>query len=160
MRRYARAVAALRVSLAAVAARPHADVGSTNDSGRAYGLTEIVAIVNKSGRSVYVLNQENGHSIRVPAGATSGIKENVPWCTSQSDWEQRHNIIVQIDSAPTLPKKVYWVWQSNESWQDRIRSFDQPWWKPQATPIGGDSSVNGERVLEIRADGALYLRRP
>lgn len=161
MRRYATSLVTLLLSLAAIAAvRPHAGLGAAADRSRAYGLTELVAIVNKSASSVYFLNQETGHSIRVAAGGTSGIKENVPWCTSQSEWEKWHTMIVVVDSSAARPKKQYWVWQSNENWQDRIRAFDQPWWKPQATPIGGDSSVNGERVLEITSDGSLYLRRP
>ena len=43
---------------------------------------------------------------------------------------------------------------------ERVRYFDQPWWKPNATPVPGVSEVNGERIVEVNADGTFSLRMP
>ena len=138
---------------------------------RVLGVTFIVGIVNKTSATVTVTSLEDKpllaslaglqwgsgpKQIQVAPGQSLGWGYAVPWCTSQSDYDKSHYITVQVQSAA----KTWYVWQSNENWQDRIRFFDQPWWKPQATPIAGASGVDGDRVLEINADGSLYLRKP
>jgi len=122
----------------------------------AYGITTIVGIENRSSGSIDVVSQENpGSGVRVQIGQTVPARINIPWCTSQGDFEGGHYI--RMDGPPG---GFYYLWQSNENWQDRVRFADKPWWKPGATPVPGVSEVNGERILVINADRTITLRRP
>ena len=126
----------------------------------ARGLTQLVGLVNKGAGEVYLRNNETGHSVRLAGGKTVGLREMVPWCASQKDFEQWHTIEITVAASGDAPARHYFVWQSNENWQDRVRHHHELWWKPQAAPIPGASEVNGERVLEVNPDGTLFLRRP
>jgi hypothetical protein len=143
---------------------------------RTLGVTGIVGVINKTTGPVTVQTHEatfatvvglfmgvatgskttTPRQIEVAAGQSAGWGVAVPWCTSQNDWKVGHYITVTIEN----PGKLYYVWQSNENWVDRIRFFDQPWWKSLATPIAGASQVDGNRVLTINPDGSLSLSEP
>jgi hypothetical protein len=145
-----------------------ADVPHAAPSAPTLGVTYIVAVVNRTAGAVavsycelspltgYVTSDVTCADVPVAAGQSISWRKPVPWCTSQGDWENKHYIRVKVEN----PARVYYVWQSNENWVDRIRFFDQPWWKPQATPVAGASTVDGNRTLEVNADGSLYLRKP
>ena len=159
----ARFVAALTLASGTPADVPHAA-----PSAPTLGVTCIVAVVNKTAGAVAVsyceLSPLTGHVTSdatcadAPVAAGRGVswRKPVPWCTSQGDWENRPYIRVKVEN----PARVYYLWPSNENRVDRIRSFDQPWWKPQATPVAGASNVDGNRTLEVNADGSHYLRKP
>jgi hypothetical protein len=145
-------------SPASHAARPHSGT---------MGVTAIAGIINKTTGAVTVKTWELSATgigqpstpveVQVPAGQSVTWGHWVPWCTSQTAFiNGQHYITIQIQS----PAKTWYLWQSNENWQDRVRYNDQPWWKPNATPVPGVSEVDGDRVLEVNADGSFQLRRP
>jgi hypothetical protein len=119
------------------------------------GVTAIKHFDNESAGTVVVRNVERAQRWEINSGATMGVDIWIPWCVSQVDFDHNHYLMIEFSE----PARTYWVWQSNEAWQDRVRYHTEAKWKPEASPVPGTAEVNGDRSVEFRSDGTISFSR-
>jgi hypothetical protein len=121
------------------------------------GVTAIKGFDNKTSERVEIIDVANGGAFTycLPFQTVS-FDIWIPWCESEVDFGYYHKYMSIYVRNPSIE---YAIWQSNEGGIDRVRYNTGRWWRPNAPGVGGDSSVDGNRVVEIRADGSLVFQR-
>jgi hypothetical protein len=118
------------------------------------GVTAIKHFMNESGANVNVINAERGHEWDLaPDPHPQNAEIWIPWCTSQVDFDWNHYMVI------TTHSRTYWIWQSNEGGQDRVRYNHEGRWKPRAPGVPGHSGVNGDRMVRVLSDGSIQFER-
>jgi len=119
------------------------------------GVTAIKQIINQTSGTASVFNHENTGTNKenIPAGAAVACDMWIPWCTSQADFDYNHYLRVVAGSRTT------WIWQNKDNSGDRVRVSPEGRFQNNQTPIDGDATVNGNRILYIRASGLLEMER-
>lgn len=135
------------------------------------GVTAIKSIANRTGRTVYhVYNMENpddtggiGRYIEIGPGENRRVNMWIPWCDNQSGLERGRRIVLEAlgtieQELPSSPARdaganpeSFSIWQSGDyvyfSLDDSFES---------AQLVGGNSTVNGDRSVEITGDGPYF----
>jgi len=119
------------------------------------GVTAIKHFDNESAGSVFVRNVERADNWEIRTGFAGAVDIWIPWCVSQVDFDHNHYLMIEFRQ----PVRTYWVWQSNERFEDRVRYNTEGRWKPAASPVPGDAGVDGNRSVELRKDGTLFFSR-
>src|SRR5579884_3756994 len=118
---------------------------------REMGITAIKHITNTAAQPVYLRNHENPpNSATVVPNSTGNTNIWIPWCSSQSDWQNNHYLsIEQPDGGRTL----CWIWQQD----DYVRFCTDGQFHNQGQPIPGVAYINADRSLTINTDSSIIL---
>ena len=146
------------------------------------GVTSIRAVTNMSGSAILFWNQERFNlwhqrfSVdpqqtrtqieRTDNGNVVEVKDVdvwIPWCTSRDEYQRQRFITIQVD----LRQATFCIWQCNDRDGDYIRFSTDCRYHGVNDGVGGTpalrvpgaSEVDGNRRIEIKADGTLYLHR-
>ena len=122
------------------------------------GVTIIKKFMNMSDAVVVVNNVERGHQWEIrphgphdPEPPTTEIW--IPWCVSQVDFDHNHYMKIRTKS------RTYWVWQSKEGGEDRVRYNTEGRWTPRATSVPGHPWVDGDRRVYINPDESITFEK-
>jgi hypothetical protein len=123
------------------------------------GVTAIKGFHNETPGSVIVRNEErDGEERTIEASGDLDWDIWIPWCTSRNDFDNGKYITIDVQKTndPERPRIKYWIWQHDNGTNDRIRwSVDEGDWDRYADPVYGDSYVNGDRHVQIYANGSV-----
>jgi hypothetical protein len=125
------------------------------------GVTAIRVVENKTDRTAEIRNRETPSDTAsgrgdVPPQSTQGLYMWIPWCTDSGSFSKRHISVDLKDPGGTVTDRFV-VWQADRGGSDHVRVATDGAWHDPGDGIGGRSTVNGDRVLEIGPAG-LSLR--
>jgi hypothetical protein len=136
-------------------------MGVTADDAHA-GVTELRTVYNKTGKTVYLWNHENGWITTIlPEGSATpfssvgkaSFNQWVPWCTWGGEFDKGKYIEVgYFENGMRVHK--YSIWQENRResdgfWRDRIRYTKYRSYVSDAQAMPGYSAVDGRRDLYL-----------
>jgi hypothetical protein len=121
------------------------------------GVTAIKAVQNNTDRTLTVQNRENpskeGNYVRVDSGNKRSCDMWIPWCSYRWDFNSHHIDVFSEDPGSWKYVLEYAIWQNNKenppNSGDAVRVSYSGWWDDRQEFIGGDHSVDGNRILVI-----------
>ena len=120
------------------------------------GVTAIKGIDNKANGMAWIRNMERNVSKDCYPHSSIAFDMWIPWCTSHDDYHNRHYIMIQVSIGSS--KVTHYIWQNEEHGVDRVRYNTTDNWMPGAPEVPGASHVDGDRVVEINANGGLLFQ--
>jgi hypothetical protein len=127
-------------------------MGVTADDAHA-GVTEIRTVHNKTDKTVYLWNHENGWVMTIRPYGTASWNQWVPWCTWAGEFDKgKYMEVGYLENGMRVHK--YSIWQENRRefdgvWRDRIRYTKYRAYNRDAQAMPGYSAVDGRRDLYL-----------
>lgn len=126
-------------------------------------ITAIKYVQNQSSLPVEIVNDESHETSNgsIPPGEGRSMNTWVPWCGSQSDFNNGHRITVRL-RRPGQEDTMFAIWQQGRRDGDYVRftqSAEEVVFDGNAPPIwtGNDGArAGGDRILYVQ-DGAVVL---
>jgi hypothetical protein len=109
--------------------------------------TAIRSIQNAHQDDVYFVRdlEDPSHPLNnIAPGEDRSCNMTIPWCTSQTDFEQNHHIIIVPLASNVIPTNFY-IWQDG----DYVRFSTDGVFHSNGQLVPGNSAVGGNKNLTI-----------